>query len=223
MAASGDGLYGRSWITNPVLQDLSVFAIRGRAWAYHRWITAATMACLRNVGATSVDQGGLGIMARKTIAIDPGSTQSAYVIWDGIKIIEKEIIRNQALLFLLIKMSKNKSLWDTPLVIEQIKSYGMAVGATVFDTVFWSGRFYQVWKSDRHLMPRLEVKKHICHNGLAKDSNITQALIDRFAYGVRNKGKGVKKDPGFFYGFSKDIWQAFALAVTWFDQYGKVV
>ena len=156
-------------------------------------------------------------MARKVIAIDPGPVQSAYVVWDGQKVSAKEIISNQALLFLLIKLSKSKELWTSPLIIEQIKSYGMAVGATVFDTVFWSGRFYQVWKSDRHLVPRLDVKKHICYNGAAKDKKIIQALIDRFAYGVRNRGKGTKKEPGFFYGFKADVWQAFALAVTWWD------
>ena len=67
-------------------------------------------------------------------------------------------------------------------------------------------------------MPRLKVKQHICHDSRAKDSNIIQALVDRFAYGQRNRGKGIKKEPGFFYGFKADIWQAFALAVTFFDQ-----
>ena len=106
----------------------------------------------------------------------------------------------------------------TRVVIEQVRSYGMPVGATVFDTVFWSGRFCQAWPNEFHQMPRLKVKQHICHDSRAKDSNIIQALVDRFAYGVRNKGKGTKPEPGFFYGFKKDIWQAFALAVTWHDQ-----
>ena len=102
------------------------------------------------------------------------------------------------------------------LIIEQIKSYGMTVSDSIFDTVFWSGRFYQEWvrklgKAGSR-MPRMTVKMHICHNSRAKDSNIRQALIDRF-------GKpGTKKEPGLTYGLKADMWAAFALAVTWWDQ-----
>ena len=152
-------------------------------------------------------------MGDKIIAIDPGPVQSGYVIWDGKAILHAEIIKNEELNNILPHAKR-----DHNLVIEQIRSYGMAVGASTFDTVFWSGRFCESFGKPFYLMPRLEVKKHICHNGSAKDSNIIQALVDRFAYGQKNKGKGTKKEPGFFYGFKSDIWQAFALAVTWWDQ-----
>ena len=149
----------------------------------------------------------------KIIAIDPGPIQSGWVIWDGKTIRNSEIINNKELNNILHLAKKEHNL-----VVEQIRSYGMAVGASTFDTVFWSGRFCESFGRPFYLMPRLEVKKHICHNGAAKDSNIIQALVDRFAYGQKNKGKGTKKAPGFFFGFKADIWQAFALAVTWWDQ-----
>jgi len=101
------------------------------------------------------------------------------------------------------------------MVIEQIRCYGMPIGATTLDTVFWSGRFWEAWKGEKYLMPRLEVKKHICHNGSAKDSNIRHALIDRFGE------PGRKKEPGLLYGVKKDIWAALAIAVTWIDQLGE--
>ena len=63
------------------------------------------------------------------------------------------------------------------------------------------------------LIYRKDVKLHLCHTTKAKDSNITQALIDRFASGEPNRGKGTKAAPGWFYGFKADIWQAYALAV----------
>ena len=150
----------------------------------------------------------------RVIAIDPGTTQSAYVIWTGVALLGKDIVDNEELLRIL-------SEWPDkpfPMVIEQIRSYGMPIGASTIDTVFWSGRFWEAWSGERYLMPRLEVKNHICHNGSAKDSNIIQALVDRFAYGEPNRGKGVKASPGFFYGFKSDIWQAMALAVTFIDQ-----
>ncbi|KHD34403.1 hypothetical protein NL50_17105, partial [Clostridium acetobutylicum] len=68
---------------------------------------------------------------------------------------------------------------------------------------------------------RKDEKMNLCHSMKANDSTITQALCDRFAYGVRNHGKGTKKEPGWFYGFKKDIWQAYAVGVTYFDMYLK--
>ncbi|KHD34036.1 hypothetical protein NL50_18035, partial [Clostridium acetobutylicum] len=68
---------------------------------------------------------------------------------------------------------------------------------------------------------RKDEKMNLCHSMKANDSTITQALVDRFAYGVRNHGKGTKKEPGWFYGFKKDIWQAYAVGVTYFDMYLK--
>jgi len=144
------------------------------------------------------------------IAIDPGTTQSAYVQWDGLKIESKGILENEQML----KYLKAWKYPPFPLVIEQIRCYGMPIGQTTLDTVFWSGRFWQVWDGFKYMMPRIEVKKHLCRNGAAKDSNIRQALIDRFG------PPGVKKEPGLLYGVKKDIWAALAIAVTWFDQNG---
>ncbi|MFI5426084.1 hypothetical protein [Aeromicrobium sp. UC242_57] len=81
----------------------------------------------------------------------------------------------------------------------------------------WIGRFLEKateWISpDVDLIKRNPVKVHHCHSARAKDSNIIQALVDRFAPGQKNHGKGTKAEPGFFYGFKADIWQAMALAV----------
>lgn len=53
----------------------------------------------------------------------------------------------------------------------------------------------------------------------ATDATIRQALIDLFAKDTPNKGKGTKKDPGYFYGFKSDIWSAFSVAYTYYDYY----
>ncbi len=100
---------------------------------------------------------------------------------------------------------------------EQIKCYGMPVSDSIFDTVFWSGRFCEAWSFEFHRVPRMDVKMHHCHNSRAGDSNIRTALIDRFG------PPGTKKAPGLTYGLKKDLWAAFALAVYWVDTQGKKI
>lgn len=138
------------------------------------------------------------------LAIDPGPSKSAFVLWDGSNIVQKEIIENKALLTLL-KMD----LWqrdNTKLVIEWIESYGMPVGQEVFLTCRWCGRFEQAWGAECHYMPRKEVKLALCHSTRAKDSNVRQALMDIMG------APGTKKNPGKTYGLKADLWAALALA-----------
>ena len=97
------------------------------------------------------------------------------------------------------------------IVIEMIASYGMPVGAEVFETCVWIGRFLAAapWAAR---LTRIQVKSHICHSAKANDSNIRQALIDR--WGGKDKAIGNKKNPGPLYGFAGDMWAALAVAVT---------
>ena len=143
------------------------------------------------------------------IAIDPGPEQSAYVRYQGGASKEFGKIDNAELLTML---RRYVSL-DKVLVVEQVASFGMAVGAEVFETVFWSGRFIQCWGGDWDRVKRHEVKQHLCHNQRAKDANIRQAIIDR--YGGKDKAIGKKKTPGPLYGMSGDCWSALAVAITY--------
>jgi hypothetical protein len=106
------------------------------------------------------------------------------------------------------------------LVIEQIASFGMAVGAEVFETVFWTGRFYEAWPgaSTRHRLPRSAVKMHLCQTMRAKDSNIRQALADRFG---GSGAWGTKKAKGPLWGVTGHALAALAVAVTWHDQHAQ--
>ncbi len=155
------------------------------------------------------------------IAIDPGSEQSALVLYDTTYgVLRHHLESNDQILWLL-----RSDPWvkpgapAPPLVIEQIRSYGMAVGATVFDTVHWAGRFWEAWAwrgGDCAHMPRKDAKLHLCGSPRAKDTNIRQALIDRFGPG-RQEAMGTKKTPGPLYGIRKDLWAALAVAITWTD------
>lgn len=145
------------------------------------------------------------------MAIDPGDVESAYVIIDGdARPTEFGKIANHLLL------ERIRGYYGL-VVIEMIASYGMPVGETVFETCVWIGRFSQVHAEEcgepATRIKRLSVKLHHCHDSRAKDANVTRALVDRFAPGQANYGKGSKIDPGWFYGFAADVWQAYALAV----------
>lgn len=162
-------------------------------------------------------------MGNIIIAIDPGNIQSGFVVveHDGreiTRVLDKGKADNDYILTLLACYS------GYDLAIEMIASYGMAVGAEVFDTCVWVGRFWQEGQrfADRdrmRLVYRMEEKLCLCRSLKATDSNIAQALVDRYAPGQPRRGKGTVKNPGFFHGFSKDIWSAMAVAVTYFDKY----
>jgi len=149
------------------------------------------------------------------LAIDPGCTESGYCMIDEktFKPLAYGKILNEKLLDQL------KTLKIDTLVIEMIASYGMPVGAEVFETCVWIGRFLERSPTNNiHRIKRLEVKMNVCHSARANDATIKHALIDRFAYNVRNFGKGTKKDPGFFYKFRADIWAAYAVGITYLDR-----
>lgn len=156
-------------------------------------------------------------MNRLVFAIDPGDKQSAYCVYDGKRPIEFGIASNEEVLALFGHLSSHYADPHPELVIEMIASYGMAVGANVFETCVWIGRFVQAWgrRAPCARVKRGEVKMHLCNSMRAKDSNVRQALIDRFGE------PGTKKAPGVTYGISKDVWAAFALAVTHYDRRGE--
>lgn len=159
----------------------------------------------------------------KLLAIDPGNEKSAWVLYDTENRVPEKfsITQNDDLISALADYRNHHA---NHLVIEMVASYGMAVGREVFETVFWIGRFYESFDSGvlprKSRLYRRDVKMHLCGCNNAKDSNIRQALIDRYGPG-KDKAIGTKKSPGPLYGVSKDVWAALALAVTWSDTRGE--
>jgi hypothetical protein len=156
---------------------------------------------------------------RYVIAIDPGSERS------GLCVIEedtyKPILREKVLNDQLVDTVKC-ALGISTVVIEMVGHYGtgMPAGKDVFDTCVWIGRFleqFEIRRTPTHTLKRGDVKMHICGSMRANDATIRQALVDRFAPDATNHGKGTKREPGWFYGFSGDMWQAYALGVTYLD------
>ena len=173
-------------------------------------------------------------MRKKILAIDPGNTESAYVLMrEDYSLMLTSGGNSSGKIdndFMLNMLKSTCTLYSSGLVdssltvvIEMVASYGMAVGKEVFDTCVWIGRFAQAameWGAKVDYVYRMQEKMALCHDSRAKDSNIRQALIDRFAQFDKKNGKGTKKNPDVFYGFSKDVWSAFAVGVTWLDKNG---
>ena len=155
------------------------------------------------------------------IAIDPGNTESAYCLMQDYKPVEFGKIANEALLTKIHYMDDSHVVPDA-MVIEMVASYGMPVGKEVFDTCVWIGRYWEKYHDTIfgkvELIYRMEEKMTLCHDSKARDSNIRQALIDRFAVHDKKNGKGTKKNPDWFYGFSADIWSAYAVGCTYLDK-----
>lgn len=153
-----------------------------------------------------------------TIGIDPGSSESAYCVFNGStffgdkfthfgKVVNSEIIE---VICDNIRITNNARVF-----IEGLQSFGMPVGKEVFETAYMVGRIRQ-WLDMKghhnHLVYRSEVKLHFCQSTRAKDANIRQALIDRFG------APGTKKNPGGTYGLKADMWSAAAIAVYGYDK-----
>lgn len=154
----------------------------------------------------------------KILGIDPSNVHSAYCLVDtkDMHPIEFGIIDNQEMIKNIKRIKEECGENEIiHFVIEGMQNQGMPVGNTVFDTVLLIGRFIEhaIFNSyDKIIMIyRRDEKLCICNNTRAKDSNIRQALINKYGE------VGIKKNQGFFYGFKKDCWAAFAVIETYHE------
>ena len=148
---------------------------------------------------------------RDTIGIDPGSTESGIVVWQADAVALAEVWPNRKLRDWLKFTGPGY-----PLKIEAITSFGMPVGAEVFETAYFIGRLLELWETmhpefPAQLIPRREVKLFWCGNMRAKDPHIRQAIIDRF--GGKEKAIGRKACPGPLYNVAGHCWSALAIAL----------
>jgi hypothetical protein len=142
-----------------------------------------------------------GVSRMKTIfAIDPGPEKSAFVQWNG-KVIDHGHVTNAEMRQLLIGRE-----YDT-CAIEMLASYGMAVGASVFNTCLWVGRFCEVSRMEPVLCYRKDIKMHLCKTMRSKDKDIRQALLAKVG------PQGTKANKGPTYGITSHSWAALAVAV----------
>ena len=160
------------------------------------------------------------------LAIDPGDVQSAFCFVDieTYKPLYFDKVNNSDVFDLIdeyIEKYKYNENFSLKVACEMISSYGMAVGKSVFETCVFIGEikmYMGIFHSTNvDYIYRKDEKLCMCGQVRAKDSNVRQALIDRFAKFDFRSGKGTKKNPDWFYGFMADCWQAYAVGVTWID------
>jgi hypothetical protein len=148
----------------------------------------------------------------KILAYDPGNKETAWVLFshEGQEILNCGYVPNDEAYSPIKLINSNTDR----IAIEMVACYGMAVGAEVFETAVMVGKIAR--EAERSgfepvFIKRMECKMNICHNSRAKDTNIRQALIDRFG------AQGTKKNPGPLYGITGDKLAALAVAVTFSD------
>jgi hypothetical protein len=164
----------------------------------------------------------------KILAIDPGTTESAFVLWQSEPgfVLDHGKHPNELVLRL---PTANYNPGDA-VVIEMIEGYGMAVGKEVFETLVWIGRYLERYTAQCHVgvfverLSRRDVKLEMCGSARAKDAEVRQAAIDRAgppSTTVDTIGpKGGRKRtvvPGPTYGLAADEWQCLALALAWYS------
>lgn len=147
------------------------------------------------------------------LAIDPGTTHSAFVVLNSDGIASHGFEDNQTVRdWLAGRLFKP---WPSLVACEMIASYGMPVGRETFETCLWIGRFMEARPLDSgfELIFRKDIKIHLCGSMRAKDANIRQALIDRLG------PQGTKKAPGPTYGIKSHVWAALAVGVYARDKF----
>ncbi len=151
---------------------------------------------------------------KSIIGLDPGSEKSAFIYWDGKKILDKGIYPNEELIDILIDdyCDVASIAEDIVLAIESMVYIPNNAGKEIIDTIFWSGRFYQAWQGEKELVPRYKVRIALCGKMQSNDKVVRDILISRFG------APGIKKNPNpITYGLKSHLWAAFALAVTHMD------
>ena len=137
------------------------------------------------------------------MSIDPGLTKSGYVYSFNLSPMHCGILENNELISLLVNTSPNIE----KLIIERPVCHKWS-GASLSDTAIWTGRFIQASGAPFVLINRQKVRMSLVGKK-ASDAKIRNYLIENFY------PEYTRKNPGIFEGFKEDIWQAYALLITY--------
>ena len=186
------------------------------------------------------------------IAIDPGSSESAIVILDprGTPSIEAfRFLPNHQVLASLRDPDNLRAYRPCTLAIETPRARGQLASNDLFTTCVWIGRYLGAWDEDASAVhvDRHGIKVALLGTGAGSDSNVRQALVDRFGgsaalrdrekcMACKGRGKagrpslicaacagdGRVGEPGVLHGISHHGWAALAVAVFVAEQQGSM-
>lgn len=180
--------------------------------------------------------------AERILAIDPGTTESAYVV--GTKdygIISHAKVPNAQIIdlierggcdVLVVECMEARTL-NVTISKDGKKPPPQKVGDETYETCYWIGRFMEaayrknmmvhrvrrgqeqhyIVPSTRNKLPRLPEPVP-----KSKDAKIRAGLVMRFAKFDKKTGKGKAACKDTFYGFKTDEWMAFAVLVVYLDK-----
>lgn len=156
------------------------------------------------------------------LGLDPGPTQSAFVVWNGTLVIDHGYLPNLDMLAHLTLARQLGSAGHLPpfVVCEKIErmSSHVVVGDDTFMTAAWTGRFWQAAGDDNFAyLTRRAAKLHICGSSATKDADVRAALYNRF--GGEKAAKGNKANKGPLFGITAHKLSALAVAMTYADQH----
>jgi hypothetical protein len=122
------------------------------------------------------------------LAIDPGNTQSGWVLGTPDKTVLGGLIMDEYGITPNIELRQQIHAGEfdcknTRLVIETPKPRGMPTAGEEMETLIAIGRFIQLWMiagGRWSFVFRQDVKLHLTGSSKAKDGNISQAIKDRF-------------------------------------------
>jgi hypothetical protein len=175
------------------------------------------------------------------VGIDPGPVVSGYVCFQppdrrapiGMG---GSVVPNERILDYLAGWANCGAGYS--LAVEMVSSYGVQVGKSTIDTIWWAGRFAQA--AEAKGMPQIRVyrstvRAHMfaryislmppdpaCKRWPTRwnqvgDPHVMRGLWARFG-GSKAKAVGTKKKPGPLYGLKGHMWAALAVAVTAYEK-----
>lgn len=122
----------------------------------------------------------------KILAIDPGTTKSGYVVWDGNTVLEAAEAGNNRLRAIVAAHARAGSIDEIAIEV-MTNTHGNEAGKTVTQTIFWSGRLFETYvlcrsngKHDPYQVDRSDVARYLCGGKVYGDKEISQALDKRF-------------------------------------------